>query len=202
MKDVHKRFGNTNLIVESWTDGAGHHMPGGKMPLDLTPLLQQEPSDEAYHLRVWLVDNKMRPSWRSDEFAISSPSETSSGQEAEAPVLRKTPPSTPSSPLISVVPVETSSKDSGVSFGEDPLTEKNSLTSSQGGSSSPSYVSKAPPPITTSFSTKFQDAGYTPEEVPTSLSRTPVNVPNFPWATNGTEYVACNFFCFALGPLL
>ncbi len=69
MKDVHKRFGHSNLIIESWTDGAGHHMPGAKIPMDLSPLLQQEPADEAYNLRVWLVDSKMQPSWRSDELA-------------------------------------------------------------------------------------------------------------------------------------
>ncbi|MCL4419533.1 hypothetical protein M1146_05550, partial [Patescibacteria group bacterium] len=70
MKDVHKRFGR-HLTIESYLDVEGHHYPGTKMPMDLSPLLKQEPKEDAYNLRLWLVDSKMQPSWRSDEYVCS-----------------------------------------------------------------------------------------------------------------------------------
>lgn len=110
MKDVAKRFGRV-LTVESYMDGSGYHWPGNRLPMDLTPLLRQEPQ-EAYHLRVWLVDSKMQPSWRNDECVLGNkvliwvrPS-----------VFKRTPPGTPNSgtsPIASMLAVE-GSEDSKV----------------------------------------------------------------------------------------
>lgn len=70
-KEVNKRFGR-HLTIESYMDSGGHQYPGSRLPIDLSPLLDEEPS-EAYHLRVWLVDSTMQPSWRSDEYVLVIP---------------------------------------------------------------------------------------------------------------------------------